>query len=153
MNRKFAIFAALVAAFAFASQAAEAHGPRHHDKKKIAAVAIGAGVASTAGFFALNNWRWNGWDTYGSAGGLTRLGAYGATTMACAAVSPMVATVVLHRELTMREAHVLVGSCVVPIVGGLLVNAIWDSNPQWEPGRPMHHRHHGKMRHHKKKMM
>jgi hypothetical protein len=142
MNRKFIVFAALVAAFAFTSQAAQAHGPRHHDKKKLAAVAIGAGAASTAGFFALNNWRWNGWDTRGTAGGLTRLGAYGATSMACAAVSPMVATVVLHRPLTMREAHVLVGSCVVPIVGGLVVNAIWDANPQWEasaaPARHVH---------------
>lgn len=151
MNRKFAVFAALIAAFAFTSQAAQAHGPRHHDKKKIAAVAIGVGAASTAGFFALNNWRWNGWDTHGTAGGLTRLGAYGATSMACAAVSPMVATVVLNRPLTMREAHVLVGSCVVPIVGGLVVNAIWDANPQWEPAaKPMHHRRHGKM--HKKMM-
>lgn len=150
MYRKFALFAALIAAFAFASQSAEAGGYRHHhDKKKIAAVAIGVGAASTAAYFSLNNWRWNGWNT-NSAGGLTRLGAYGVTTIGCAAVSPMVATVVLNRPLTMREAHVLVGSCVVPIVGGLLVNAIWDANPQWEPGRPMHH---GKMRHHRRKMM
>lgn len=148
MNRKFALFAALIAAFAFASQSAEAGGRRHHDKTKIAAVAIGVGAASTAAFFALNDWRWNGWNT-NTAGGLTRLGAYGATTIGCAAVSPMVATVVLDRPLTMREAHVLVGSCVVPIVGGLLVSAIWDAHPQWEPGRPMHR---GKMRSHKRKM-
>lgn len=149
MNRKFIVFAALIVAFAFTSQTAQAHGPRHHDKKKLAAVAIATGAASTAAFFSLNNWRWNGWDTNGSAGGLTRLGAWGATTMGCAAISPMVATVVLQRELTMREAHVLVGSCVVPIIGGLVVNAIWDANPQWEPAKPMH-RHH---RHGKKMMM
>jgi hypothetical protein len=148
MYRKFALFAALIAAFAFASQSAEAGGYRHHDKKKIAAVAIGVGAASTAGYFALNNWNWNGWNS-NAAGGLTRLGAYGVTTLGCAAVSPMVATVVLNRPLTMREAHVLVGSCVVPIVGGLIVNAVWDANPQWEASRPMHR---GKMRHHRKKM-
>lgn len=147
MYRKVALFAALIAAFAFASQSAEAGGYRHHDKKKIAAVAIGVGAASTVAFFALNDWRWRGWNT-NTAGGLTRLGAWGATTIGCAAVSPMIATVVLDRPLTMREAHVLVGSCVVPIVGGLLVDAIWDANPQWEPGQPMHHRRHGK-----KKMM
>jgi hypothetical protein len=140
MYRKFALFAALIAAFAFASQSAEAGGYRHHDKKKIAAVAIGVGAASTAGYFALNNWNWNGWNS-NAAGGLTRLGAYGVTTLGCAAVSPMVATVVLNRPLTMREAHVLVGSCVVPIVGGLIVNAVWDANPQWEPGRPAPRRH------------
>lgn len=142
MNRKLAFLAAIVAAFTFASQGAQAHG-RHHVNKKLAAVAIGVGAASTATFFALNDWRWNGWNT-NSAGGLTRLGAWGVTTIGCAAVSPMVATVVLDRPLTMREAHVLVGSCVVPIVGGLLVNAVWDANPQWEAGaapvRRMHHR-------------
>lgn len=129
MNRKFAVFAALIAAFAFTSQAAQAHG----DKKKIAAVAIGVGAASTASYFALNKWSWS-WNGNGTTGGLTRLGAYGAVTLGCAAVSPMVATVVLNRPLTMREAHVLVGSCVVPIVGGLLVDAVWDANPQWEAG-------------------
>ncbi len=150
MNRKLAIFAAIVAAFSFASQSAQAGGGYHHDKKKLAVVAIGVGAASSAAFFALNNWRWNGWDTNGSGAGLTRLGAWGATTIGCAAVSPIVATVVLNRPLTMREAHVLVGSCVVPIVGGLVVNAVWDAHPEWEPGKPMHH---GKMRHHKRKMM
>jgi hypothetical protein len=151
MNRKFALFAAIVAAFAFTSQAAQANGPRHHDKKKLAVVAVGVGAASTAAYFALNDWRWHGWNTNRS--GLTSLGAYGVTTFGCAAVSPIVATAVLNRPLTMREAHVLVGSCVVPIVGGLLVNAIWDANPQWEGGGPRpHHKHHGK-RHGKKKMM
>jgi hypothetical protein len=144
MNRKFAFAAALVAAFTFAAQSAQAGG--HHDRKKLAAVAIGVGAASSAGFFALNNWRWNGWDSNGTAGGLTRLGAWGVTTMGCAAVSPMVATVVLNRPLTMREAHILVGSCVVPIVGGLLVNAVWDAHPEWEAGSVPPH----KMRRHKK---
>jgi hypothetical protein len=151
MNRKLAFLAAFVAAFAFASQGAQANG-RHHDNKKLAAVAIGVGAASGAAFFALNDWRWNGWNT-NTAGGLTRLGAWGVTTMGCAAVSPIVATIVLKRELTMREAHVLVGSCVVPIVGGLLVNAVWDAHPEWEPAQPMHHRRHGRHgRHGKIKM-
>jgi hypothetical protein len=144
--KKLALFAALVAAFAFASQSADAHSHRHSNKK-LAAVAIGVGAASGAAFFALNDWRWNGWNT-NRAGGLTRLGAWGATTMGCAAVSPIVATVVLDRPLTMREAHVLVGSCVVPIIGGLLVNAVWDAHPEWEAGQPAPHPHHG--RKHKK---
>ena len=147
MNRKIAFAAALVAAVTFAAQSAQAGGGyHHHDKKKLAAVAIGVGAASTAAFFALNNWRWNGWNTNGSGAGLTRLGAWGATTMGCAAVSPIVATVVLDRPLTMREAHILVGSCVVPIVGGLLVNAVWDAHPEWETAAPAPR----KLRRHKK---
>lgn len=142
MIRKSVVFAALIAAFAFSSQAAQAHSP---DKKKLAVVAIGVGATSTAAYFAINKWRWNGWNS--GASGLTSLGAYGATTMGCAAISPMVATVVLERPLTMREAHTLVGSCVVPIVGGLLVNAIWDAHPEWEPARR------AERGRHKKKMM
>ena len=145
--RRLAIFAAIVAAFTFASQGAQAHGPRHINKK-LKVVAIGVGAASTATYFAINDWRWRDWN---NSSGLTRLGAWGATTLGCAAVSPIVGTIVLNRALTMREAHVLVGSCVVPIVGGLLVNAVWEAHPEWEPGKPMHHGK--KMRHHKKKMM
>ncbi|MEP7031020.1 MAG: hypothetical protein ABI830_08825 [Pseudolabrys sp.] len=148
MIRKLAIFAALIAAFAFSVQGADAksrHHHHHHGKKKLLAVQVGMGVASTAAFFAINDWKWNGWD---NSSGLTRAGAWGLTTVGCMAVSPMVGTVVLNRELTMREAHVLLGSCVVPIVGGWLVNAAWDAHPEWEPGKKRHHHH----MHHKMKM-
>jgi hypothetical protein len=145
MNRKFAIAAAVIAAFAFASQSAQAGGRHHrHVDKRITAVAIGTGIASTAAFFAINDWTWNGWD---NGSGLTRLGAWGATTMGCAAISPMIATVVVKRPLTNREAHVLIGSCVVPIVGGWLVNQAYNHHPEWEPGYVPHKA----WRHHKKK--
>ena len=139
MKRRFALAAAVIAAFAFTTQAANA-GSRHHVDKRVKAVAIGAGVASTAAFFAINDWKWNGWN---NGSGLTRLGAYGVTTLGCAVVSPMVATVVLNRPLTNREAGVLLGSCVVPIIGGWLVNEAYNANPSWEPGVK-------KMRHHRK---
>ena len=146
MNRKFAIFAAVIAAFAFTSQGADAKG-RHHINKRLAAVAIGVGAASTATYFAINDWRWNGWN---NSSGFTRLGAYGLTTIGCAAVSPMVATVVLNRPLTQREAGILIGSCVLPIVGGWLVNEAYAAHPDWDPSYKPHHwkKHHGK-----KKMM
>lgn len=150
MYRKLAIFAALIAAFAFTSQSAHAHGPGHHGKKRLAAVAIGVGAASTAGYFAINNWRTKGWN---NGSGLTRLGAWGALSLGCAAVSPMVGTVVLNRPLSYREAHVLIGSCVVPIVGGWLVNEAYNQRILWAPDEnqaPMHQRrwkkHHGKKR-------
>jgi hypothetical protein len=129
MNRKLAVVAAVIAAFAFTAQSAEAGHHRHVDKR-ITAVAIGVGVASTAAYFAINDWSWNGWN---NSSGLTRWGAWGLTTVGCAAVAPMVATVVVNRPLTMREAHVLFGSCVIPIVGGWLVNAAYNAHPEWEP--------------------
>jgi len=101
MNRKFALIAAVIAAFAFTSQGADAKG-RHHINKKIAAVAIGVGAASTVTYFAIGGWNWNnGWD-YGN--GFTRLGAWGATTLGCAALSPIVATAVLNRPLELLRA-------------------------------------------------
>ena len=147
MIRKIAIFAAAIAAFAFTCQGADAHWRKHHVDKRITAVAIGVGAASTASYFAINNWRLNGWN----ASGITSFGAWAATTGGCMAVSPMVATLVVGRTLTVREVHTLAGSCVIPIVGGWLVNAAYNAHPEWEPAaKPdhhwkKHHRHHHKM--------
>jgi|SRR5450631_1172352 hypothetical protein len=141
MNRKIAIFAAAIAAFAFTCQSADAHWRKHHDKR-LTAVAIGVGAASTAAYLSINNWRLNGWN----ASGITAFGALAATTGGCIAVSPMVATLVVGRTLTVREVHVLTGSCLIPIVGGWLVNAAYDAHPEWEPDvKP----HHGMMKHHR----
>lgn len=129
MKRSLALAAAVIAAFALTMPTADAGGSRNVDKR-VKAVAIGMGVASTAAYFALNDWKWKWQDgRY-----FTQLGAYAATTMGCAAISPMVATVVVNRPLTQREGHVLIGSCVIPIVGGWLVNEAYNNNPQWEPG-------------------
>jgi hypothetical protein len=51
----------------------------------------------------------------------------------CAAISPMVATAVLKRPLTYREAHILIGSCVIPVVGGWLVNEAYNAHALWAP--------------------
>jgi len=143
MNRKLAILAAAVVALAFTCQGAVAH--EHGGTKfKLKAVAIGTGAAATAGYFALNGWQWN-W-TGSNAGGLSQAAAIGFTTLGCAAVSPMVATVVLNRPLTMREGHYLIASCIVPIIGGWVVNAAYDAHPEWEPGVKRHgKRKHAKM--------
>jgi hypothetical protein len=129
MNRS-VIFAAVMAASAFLCQAAYAHDPKQVDPR-VPAVSIGVGAASAAGYFAINNWKLNGWD---NSSGLTRLAAVGVTTIGCAAASPIVATMVLNRPLTFREAHYLIASCVIPIIGGWLVNQAYDAHPEWEPG-------------------
>ena len=132
ITRKFALFAAAIAALAVTTQAADAGGRRHVDGR-VRAVEIGVGAASTAAYFALNDWNWK-WDSGRS--GITAIGAWGATTIGCAAVSPIVATVVLDRPLSNREAGILIGSCVVPIIGGWLVNAAYNAHPEWEPAPP-----------------
>ncbi len=130
MKVKLAVLVAAMAAFAFTAQGADAKSRRQVDKR-ITAVAIGVGSAASAGFFSLNDWRLSHWDS--ARHGITSLGAWGLTTVGCAALSPIVATAVLQRPLTYREAHILVGSCVIPIVGGWLVNEAYNAHILWAP--------------------
>jgi hypothetical protein len=55
----------------------------------------------------------------------------------------MVAIMVLNLPLTTREGHVVFTNCLLPFVGGWLVNAAYDAHLEWEPRKPM--------KHHKKK--
>ncbi len=137
MKRSLVLAAMVIAAFSLTVQNADARG-RRHVAKEVKAAAIVAGAAATVTYFAINDWKWR-WQNNSSS--LTSLGAYGATTLGCAAVAPMLATVLVNRPLTMREGHVLVGSCVIPIVGGWLVNQAYNAHPEWE-GKPVrkHHR-------------
>lgn len=130
MTRKLGLLVAAVAAFALMAQAAEAGGYRRKVDPRLTATAIGVGAVSTAAYFALNDWHWK-WDS--ARHGITSLGAYGVTALGCAAVSPMVGTVVMNRPLTYREAHVLIGSCVIPIIGGWLVNEAYNNHILWAP--------------------
>jgi len=147
MNRTFAVLVAAVAAFVLTCQGADAHWRKHHTDKRLVAVSIGVGAASTAGFFAINNWDFDHWN----AASLTQGGAYAVTTIGCMAVSPIVATAVVNRPLTMREGHVLIASCVLPIIGGWLVNQAYDAHPEWEaasapaPAAKHHRKRHAKM--------
>jgi hypothetical protein len=133
MKQRIGVFTIAIAALALLCQGAEA-GPRKRGvdpRVAVAGTVVGAG--STVGFLALNDWKWNGsWNTQRSSG-ITTGGAYTLTTIGCIAVSPMVATAVVGRELTFREAHVLAAGCVLPIIGGWLMNAAYDANPHWEP--------------------
>jgi hypothetical protein len=63
--------------------------------------------------------------------------AYGATTYACAALYPIVGTWLLNRPLTPREMYIGVGECVVPFIGGWLVDT-YLPHTAWTDGRPAH---------------
>jgi hypothetical protein len=132
MTRKFVMFAAALAAVAFVAQGVQAQEYRNLDRR-IKAVEVGVGAASTAAFFAMNNWNWK-WDSGRS--GVTALGAWGLTTMGCAALSPIVATAVIQRPLTYREAHIMIADCLIPIVGGWLVNEAYNQHILWAPDEP-----------------
>jgi hypothetical protein len=132
MKRIFTLAAALLAAGTLTLQTAEAGGRYHrqHLDKRLKVVSVATGAAATAGYFAMNEWRWKWQD--GLFPG--QWGAIAATTVGCAAVAPMIGTVVVNRPLTQREGHVMIGSCIIPIIGGYLVNAAYNAHPEWEAG-------------------
>jgi len=81
----------------------------------LAAASFGVGTAGTVGFFALRNWQLH---NNGRLNGLGVNGAAVVTTGACLALSPIVGTLMVQRELTFREAYALGADCLVPFVGG-----------------------------------
>lgn len=132
MKRQFWIFAVMIAALAMMGQSADAAGRGTKMDPQLKAVGIATGVAATVGFFALNNWTWqSNWNAATNTAGVTVAGAYALTSVGCAVASPIIGTVVVKRALTAREANLLISGCFVPIVGPLVLNAVYDANPQW----------------------
>jgi len=120
MKRFIALFAAAIAAVALTCSSADAHWRKNDQRVK--AVEAGAAVASTVAFGSAIGWSW----TKHSAS--YNWGAYGYVTAGCVLLSPIVATVVLNRPVTPREFWTLTGSCIIPIVGGMIAESIYDAN-------------------------
>jgi hypothetical protein len=80
---------------------------------------IGAGA--TGAFFALRSGH-----KHAAHGIHSGPAAYAVTSFACAAVSPIVGTIVTQRELTQREVFISTANCVVPILGGWAMNYWFD---------------------------
>lgn len=121
-----AAFASFLGVFVLASQPAGAEDfflfTRHPKvDPRVATAGLGVGAASTAAYFIAKEGHGLDWTAWTGA------------TFGCMALAPMVAAAfVPERELTTREVMVMEGSCLLPIVGGILVNALFDANPQWE---------------------
>ncbi len=117
MTRKFAIFAAALAAFVFTAQSADARDRKPIDPT-IEATNFWVGTAWTGAAVAMS-----------SPVAPVAVG----TTIGCTATAPMVATVALNRPLKYREAHILIGACVIPFIGGWLVNEAYNEGWLWAP--------------------
>lgn len=86
------------------------------------------GAGATGAYFALRSGHRYGdwWKAKGGHGIHSAGGAYVATSAACAAVSPIVGTILTQRELTQREVFVSTANCFVPILGGMWMNYWFD---------------------------
>lgn len=121
-----------VVALAVLCQSANAGSRRgpHTDDPRLKVASFGVGTASTVGYFALRDWRLRG---HGRVHGLSTGGAAAVTTLGCVALSPIVGTLMVQRELTFREAYGLTADCLIPFIGAWLVNKAFDAHPEWEP--------------------
>ena len=133
MKRSVAIAAAAIAAIAVTTTSANAGGRhRHHHHHGQAAVVSSITGAISQGI------AWGVHSSHHHVGGHssgTHWGVYGAGVAGCLVVSPIVSTIILNRPLTMREAWVGGGNCVLPVIGGIIVDHMfahhgWDHGPK-----------------------
>ena len=108
---------------------------------RLAGVGIGLGIGAGITSYFLT-------EKHGNPGvrSLTPLAAYGATAAGCVIVYPFLGTWALNRPLTPREMYVGSANCIVPIVGGWIVNAVLphDAWTDGTPPKPVRHHHHKK---------
>ena len=101
----------------------------HGQDPRLTGVGIGVGAASTAASFAATA------HHHGHIGDGVYISAWAATAYGCAVVYPMVGTVVLNRPLTPREAYTGMADCILPFIGGWLVDAALPHDA-WTDGLP-----------------
>ncbi len=110
----------------------------HGQDPRLTGVGIAVGAGATAASFAATA------HHHGHIGDGVFISSWAVTSFGCAVVYPMVATVVLNRPLTPREAYDGIADCVVPFVGGWLVDA-WLPHTAWvdgtPPPKPVSHHH------------
>lgn len=108
-----------------------------HEDPRLTATGIGLGIASTGATYALTHK--HGVPAVRAASPAV---AFGVTTFGCMVLYPIIGTIALHRELTPREAYSGILGCVVPFIGGWIVDqtlphtAWYDGIPARRMGRP-----------------
>jgi len=137
MRKHLLALAMAVASFGLVAQGGTANAFLLGDRSpNVTAGQIIAGGGMTAAYFALTcNSNFSNCARFGSARSLKW---YSLTTVGCFALSPIIGGALVsyneRRELKSSEVFMMIGDCVVPIVGGLLMKAAFDANPQWDAG-------------------
>ena len=101
-----------------------------------------AGLGMTAAYYsAICNNNFSRCARFSSARSLKY---YGLTTVGCFALSPIIGGMLVshneQRELRSSEVFMMLGDCVVPIIGGWIAKAAFDANPQWDAGTGRSHK-------------
>ena len=100
----------------------------------VTAAQLSVGIASTATLYALTHRHGH----HARIGSRTFLKWHSLTTIGCMALTPIVGAAFVghneHRELRSSEVFMMAGDCVVPILGGLFWQAMFDAHPEWDRG-------------------
>jgi H+/Cl- antiporter ClcA len=137
MKKSLIALATAVATLGLVAQASTANAFLLKDRSpNVQAGQIIAGLGMTAAYYAaICNRNFNHCARFDSARSLKY---YGLTTIGCFALSPIIGGMLVSmnekRELKSSEVFMMVGDCVVPIIGGWLMKAAFDANPQWDAG-------------------
>jgi hypothetical protein len=103
-----------------------------HQDQRLTAAGIGIGIAATGASYAL---------THKHGVPATRIASPGftfaLTSFGCAAVYPIIGTIVVHRALTPREAYTGIAGCAIPFIGGWIVDNTLP-HTAWYDGTPEH---------------
>jgi hypothetical protein len=137
MKKYLGLLAAAVLALGLQSTAAQAHLFGKRSSGVVAAqLVIGLGTSGAA--YALVNKHHHHHSLSKTLGSHRFWKWYGLTTVGCMALTPMMgAALVGHyekRELKSSEVFIMLGDCVVPILGGLFWQAMFDAHPEWDRG-------------------
>jgi hypothetical protein len=104
-----------------------------HQDPRLTATGIGVGLASTGASYAMTHKHGVPAVRFASPGI-----AFAVTSFGCAVVYPIIGTLVLHRALTPREAYTGMADCVIPFIGGRIVDSALP-HTAWYDGTPEHH--------------
>jgi hypothetical protein len=156
MSRHLFRIIALVLAIGLQSQVARAQDNTWNwlfgrQDPRLTVTGIAVGLGADAGYLALRHRVWyNGQNIRP----ITPLGAFTLTTGGCMALYPIIGTIWLNRPLSTREAWTGMADCIVPFIGGWIVEASFRGQPWYEAGpmaagytapavihHRMHHRH------------
>jgi len=108
-------------------------GPFDLGDARIVVAGVLAGGAMTGTYFAIDRVRFL---KVPGDGRHFSTGAYTLTTVGCMTLAPMLAAAIVWntegRYLTNREAMGLGAGCVVPFLGPLVIDSMYDAHPGWE---------------------
>jgi hypothetical protein len=142
VKKSLSVVAVAVAAMALLGQSAQAGDDFRFfpGDQRLVLPSVAVGVATTGAYFAIRNHGGGGPHRF------TQLSAWGLSTVGCMSLTPIVSGIVVQREMTRREVHVMMANCVVPFVGGWLMNSYFNHHPERDSVPPPvmrhHHRHH-----------